>query len=39
MKLRRFQIENFRGIIDLDLELGDTTVLIGENNTGKTAPN
>jgi putative ATP-dependent endonuclease of the OLD family len=37
MKLRRIQIENFRGITNLDLELGDTTVLIGENNTGKTA--
>lgn len=37
MKLRRLQIENFRGITSLDLELGDTTVLIGENNTGKTA--
>jgi putative ATP-dependent endonuclease of OLD family len=37
MKLRRIQIENFRGIAKLDLALGDTTVLIGENNTGKTA--
>jgi len=37
MKLRRIQIENFRGITGLDLDLGDTTVLIGENNTGKTA--
>lgn len=37
MKLRRLQIENFRGIASLDLALGDTTVLIGENNTGKTA--
>ena len=37
MKLRRLQIENFRGIPKLDLELGDVTVLIGENNTGKTA--
>lgn len=37
MKLRRLQIENFRGIKNLDMELGDTTVLIGENNTGKTA--
>lgn len=37
MKLRRLQIENFRGITSLDLALGDTTVLIGENNTGKTA--
>jgi len=37
MKLRRIQIENFRGITCLDLKLDDTTVLIGENNTGKTA--
>lgn len=37
MKLRRLQIDNFRGITSLDLQLGDTTVLIGENNTGKTA--
>ena len=37
MKLRRLEIENFRGITNLDLEIGDTTVLIGENNTGKTA--
>jgi putative ATP-dependent endonuclease of OLD family len=37
MQLRRLEIENFRGITKLDLEIGDTTVLIGENNTGKTA--
>jgi len=37
MKLRRIEIENFRGIAKLDLKLGDTTVLIGENNSGKTA--
>lgn len=37
MKLRRIQITNFRGITSLDLALGDTNVLIGENNTGKTA--
>ncbi|MBV5329281.1 MAG: DUF2813 domain-containing protein [Chlorobium sp.] len=37
MKLRHVKIENFRGITSLELELGDTTVLIGENNTGKTA--
>ena len=37
MKLRYVKIENFRGITSLELELGDTTVLIGENNTGKTA--
>lgn len=37
MQLRRLEIENFRGIKNLDLALGATTVLIGENNTGKTA--
>lgn len=37
MKLRRLEIENFRGITRLDLKLSDTSVLIGENNTGKTA--
>ncbi len=37
MQLRRLEIENFRGITKLDLAVGNTTVLIGENNTGKTA--
>ena len=37
MKLSHVSIQNFRGIKDLQLELDDTTVLIGENNTGKTA--
>lgn len=37
MKLRKVQIENFRGINHLDLDLDDVLVLIGENNTGKTA--
>jgi putative ATP-dependent endonuclease of the OLD family len=37
MKLRHLLIENFRGIRRLDLDLDDTTVLIGENNSGKTA--
>lgn len=37
MKLRHVAIENFRGVCGLELELGDTTVLIGENNSGKTA--
>ena len=36
MLLTRLQIENFRGIQSLDLTLGETTVLIGENNSGKT---
>lgn len=37
MILRRFCIENFRGISSLELELDRTTVLIGANNTGKTS--
>ncbi|MGC9468196.1 MAG: ATP-dependent nuclease [Anaerolineae bacterium] len=37
MKLRRLEIESFRGIRELDVVLGDTTVLIGENNSGKTS--
>ena len=35
MKVRRLQVENFRGIKSLDLVLGDTIMLIGENNSGK----
>jgi len=35
MKLNEIKIENFRGIRSLDLLLDDLTVLIGENNTGK----
>lgn len=37
MILKTFSIENFRGINKLVLELDRTTVLIGENNTGKTS--
>ncbi|MGB3495211.1 MAG: DUF2813 domain-containing protein [Elainellaceae cyanobacterium] len=37
MKLRRLQISNFRGIRELELFLDDLVVLIGENNSGKTA--
>lgn len=37
MKLRKLHIQNFRGIKDLELDLDDLVVLIGENNTGKTA--
>lgn len=37
MFLKTFQIENFRGIETLTLDLDRTTVLIGENNTGKTS--
>lgn len=37
MKLVSIKIENFRGIRSLDLSLDALTVLIGENNVGKTA--
>lgn len=37
MLLSRLQIEHYRGIKSLELELGPTTVLIGENNCGKTS--
>lgn len=37
MILKTFEIQNFRGIAKLSLELDRTTVLIGENNSGKTS--
>jgi putative ATP-dependent endonuclease of OLD family len=37
MNLRRVHIQNFRGIKNLELDLDNLVVLIGENNTGKTA--
>ncbi|VIO79124.1 ATP-dependent nuclease [Bradyrhizobium ivorense] len=37
MRISRIRIENFRSIKALDLDLSDTTVLIGQNNAGKTA--
>ena len=37
MRVTAIRIENFRGIKQLKLELDETTVLIGENNSGKTA--
>jgi putative ATP-dependent endonuclease of OLD family len=37
MKLYKIEIRNFRGIKLLDLIIGDTTVIIGENNTCKTS--
>ncbi len=37
MKLKEIFIKNFRGIKELNIQLGhSTTILIGENNTGKT---
>ena len=37
MRLTDLTIRNFRCIRDLSLDLDETTVLIGENNTGKTS--
>jgi putative ATP-dependent endonuclease of OLD family len=37
MKLRHVSIRDFRGIQTLELDIDDTTVLVGENNSGKTA--
>ena len=37
MRITRVGIRNFRGIRDLEIELGKVTVLIGENNSGKTS--
>lgn len=37
MKIKRVTIENFRSIRHAEVELGETTVLIGPNNAGKTA--
>lgn len=35
MIIRQLDIENFRGIKSLSLQLGETTVIFGSNNTGK----
>jgi len=35
MFLTKIDIKNFRGIVELSLSLDETTVLIGDNNTGK----
>jgi putative ATP-dependent endonuclease of OLD family len=37
MLLRRVRIENYRGVADLSVDFDVTTVLIGENNVGKTS--
>lgn len=37
MKITKLSIRNFRSIRSLDLLLGDSTVLIGQNNGGKSA--
>ena len=37
MKLREIRIKNFRGLKDVLLPVEDTTILVGENNSGKTS--
>ena len=37
MKLREVIIKNFRCFADVTIPISDTTVLVGENNSGKTA--
>ncbi len=37
MRITRIEIENFRSIRQLVVDLGDTTVFMGPNNAGKTA--
>lgn len=37
MKLREIIVKNFRCLVDVAIPVTDTTVLVGENNSGKTA--
>jgi len=37
MKLREIRIKNFRCLSDVSIPIEDNTVLVGENNSGKTA--
>ncbi|AUB54928.1 hypothetical protein BK007_02090 [Methanobacterium subterraneum] len=37
MKLRHVIVKNFRSLKNIDLPIDDNTILIGENNSGKTA--
>ena len=37
MRLTQLRIKNFRSLVDVTIPLADTTVLLGENNVGKTA--
>ena len=37
MKLREIKLQNFRNLVDISIPMGDTTILVGENNSGKTA--
>jgi len=35
MNLREVRIKNFRNLVDVSIPIDDTTVLVGENNSGK----
>ena len=37
MKLREIKLQNFRNLVDISIPIDDTTILVGENNAGKTA--
>jgi putative ATP-dependent endonuclease of OLD family len=37
LKLRKVTIKNFRNLVDVTVHIDDKTVVIGENNSGKTA--
>ena len=37
MRLRWLGIKNFRNLVDVQFPIADTTILVGENNTGKMA--
>ena len=37
MRITSVRVRNFRGIRDLRIDLDEVTVLIGENNSGKTS--
>ena len=37
MRITKVHIENFRGLKELEIDFARTTVLIGENNSGKTS--
>jgi putative ATP-dependent endonuclease of OLD family len=37
MKLREIIVKNFRCLVDVAIPITDTTVLVGENNSGKTS--
>jgi putative ATP-dependent endonuclease of OLD family len=37
MKLKEIKLQNFRNLVNVSIPLDNTTILIGENNAGKTA--